>query len=894
MQSVDQERALLLSGKEQAERLRIEQARLAELEESQSKRSAEIASLQAELAKHEAALAEHMATEASQQVQVAELQQERRALESDAEDLREQARALLLPRIAAIEAENAAVRAMNAAHRETRTKLAADLGRERKRLADVTDGLSSLKEEVSKLTEAREAAETRPDKIMRQSALVQQALESLHADLAGVDGDITAADRGIEQQSDLARAASTDLDGLAKSREEHIRRLESVRQQVDTVARRLSELREEASRLMTDRVKSDLDLSAAQEVFGRATADAVAAVRAKDAEAKRAARVEGVVATLQSTLPDLRKRVRELQADADAIAASHSAVLASGEAAREALDGSIADILRGERVSGANAERLTRAADHASELESALVAAQMADEAVSRQVSEATTSREAAARAVREAQERAREALSDLKRKDGEVQELHRHHSEAMKRLSEFGELYDSLVTQRSRYLSLFQASSQALVEAREKIHILENEVSILTGESRSKERGLGKEVADRKRVVAARDGLRDARNREMERLRDLQSLIETQIADIGRLSASIQGAETEILELKARFIWVVEERNYHGLQLVDRNDELCILYEKHNLQQSVSASGEQHLRARDEDLRALSVKEADLARELAALKKRLPQLAQHQAEAAKLTRELEQTRKESAELSARLQSAGDRRRWRELGGTDPSLEDLQAVTHRLESQLSVRQEQLLEKGLVLEELASLAASLEKEASGEREEVLGTAQRVTGLQSQLSTVTRKLMAAVSELSMWQAEAIRLRSEADALQNQVRTAKERLDEGQPPTDDAAAEWQRLEYQRLIARRRQLAAASGETDAYGAPVELPPGVVRSTAEPRPNAYLPAEDEWSGPPGAGAPAGGLGIPRPYGGHAPFKPSATAATRIYREAPKPREIVL
>jgi len=53
-------------------------------------------------------------------------------------------------------------------------------------------------------------------------------------------------------------------------------------------------------------------------------------------------------------------------------------------------------------------------------------------------------------------------------------------------------------------------------------------------------------------------------------------------------------------------------------------------------------------------------------------------------------------------------------------------------------------------------------------------------------------------------------------------------------------------------------------------------------KSTAEPRPNAYIP-DDESE-----------LPIPRPYGSHAPFKPQEAGTTmrHIRKPVPKPIEI--
>ncbi len=51
------------------------------------------------------------------------------------------------------------------------------------------------------------------------------------------------------------------------------------------------------------------------------------------------------------------------------------------------------------------------------------------------------------------------------------------------------------------------------------------------------------------------------------------------------------------------------------------------------------------------------------------------------------------------------------------------------------------------------------------------------------------------------------------------------------------------------------------------------------IQSTAEPRPNAYIPEQ---------------LGIPKPYGGFAPFKPSELGATMRHIRKPEPKDIVI
>lgn len=68
---------------------------------------------------------------------------------------------------------------------------------------------------------------------------------------------------------------------------------------------------------------------------------------------------------------------------------------------------------------------------------------------------------------------------------------------------------------------------------------------------------------------------------------------MEQQIQEIDKLNIVINNLEREMLHLKTKYEHSVEQRNVTGVQLIDRNDELCILYERSNQQQEALKKGE-------------------------------------------------------------------------------------------------------------------------------------------------------------------------------------------------------------------------------------------------------------------------------------------------------------
>lgn len=92
-----------------------------------------------------------------------------------------------------------------------------------------------------------------------------------------------------------------------------------------------------------------------------------------------------------------------------------------------------------------------------------------------------------------------------------------------------------------------------------------------------------------------------------------------------------------------------------------------------------------------------------------------------------------------------------------------------------LEARLGSKREELLEKELVLEEVTGVAEKLRTQAKGGREEASGRAVRVTALQGRIRALTREIMAAVSELSMWQAAAVKLQQEKEEADEELGVA-----------------------------------------------------------------------------------------------------------------------
>merc|ERR1712199_68113 len=89
------------------------------------------------------------------------------------------------------------------------------------------------------------------------------------------------------------------------------------------------------------------------------------------------------------------------------------------------------------------------------------------------------------------------------------------------------------------------------------------------------------------------------------KRMKNLTNIVETQRAEIKKLESTIQEAEQEKQSQQKEYEGVISERDILGTQLIRRNEELALLYEKIKIQQSTLQKGEIQYRERLDEVAA-------------------------------------------------------------------------------------------------------------------------------------------------------------------------------------------------------------------------------------------------------------------------------------------------
>ena len=733
----------------------------------------------------------------------------------------------------------------------------------------IRDGKDS--EAETKAT-ALKSAESEPTRLLRQCEAVERAMKLMETENKNTMRKFKAFDHEISQQAHRREEAEKVKKGMDEKLELNMRTIEKREQDVAIVQSNLDAVLATGHDLLTNRAELNVRRKEVESLL-RHKIDQLSFAKKDFQDAKRLLKKKtSFMQGMRSVLPTLEEQLRGVQLQLKTLVSERNTRSKEVLKNKDEVDTFIAEFMQQNEIESSKKRDLENAIMEVDEAELKVMAALAETKRQSKLLAVLSGQRDIKARDFARVDTKEKEARNAVKIKELNILDLTKRCTEISNRLKEFTALYDVVKNERNKYVALLQGSTQATAEIKEKIRILNNEVEILGNESSAKDAALIKEKSSHAQAQNHRNTLRQDMNRLLSEYRSKQGSVEQQIMEIDKLNVVINNLEKDMLDLKGKYEKSVEERNITGVQLIDRNDELCILYERSNQQTDALQKGEQELLKKDWEFRQLRLQTEELKRQYIAAKHRLPEREVHTKRIAELEAKLHDERKNIDELSAKLEDPANEHRWRALEGEDPSTEQLLAKISILEDRLDQKREVLLEKELVLEEITNLTERLRKQAMNKRDSAKTLATELNGLQGRIRDTTKLMLATVSELSMYQATALRLQQEKSGREKTLEEARWKLDHGEPPTDDAVKTWNRNERKRLsnieTAIRREEELQEDSDGKLG---------VKSAAVPRPTAYIPDD---------------MGIPKPYGQSAPFKPTEAGATMRHIKMVNPKAI--
>jgi len=244
--------------------------------------------------------------------------------------------------------------------------------------------------------------------------------------------------------------------------------------------------------------------------------------------------------------------------------------------------------------------------------------------------------------------------------------------------------------------------------------------------------------------------------------------------SEIGKLQFIIKESERQRKKLQEEYESIISQRDILGTQLIRKNDELALLYEKIKIQQSTLAKGESQYWDRINDIKLLNQKIRDQNRELKIHHQQSNTIPDLKGEIHNLQKELIDEKLKVRGLSEALEDPMNVHRWRKLEGTDSDTYEMITKIQTLQKRLIGKTEECVEKEVVIEQkeksLGELREMMKRQPSIEDAKMLST------YETTLKQKGRQMKAMAAELNMYQAQVNEFKYENERLGREMNEVK----------------------------------------------------------------------------------------------------------------------
>ncbi|XP_010134614.1 PREDICTED: coiled-coil domain-containing protein 147 [Buceros rhinoceros silvestris] len=334
----------------------------------------------------------------------------------------------------------------------------------------------------------------------------------------------------------------------------------------------------------------------------------------------------------------------------------------------------------------------------------------------------------------------------------------------------------EAVRTERNLYNKNLIEAKDEIAEMKKRLKSVTHQVDLLKEEITGKDEALVKAHLEHQQLEKEKESLKAELLKMKKQALETKHFIENQEGEERKLLKIIAEANAESLRQKREIDQVINERDILGSQLVRRNDEVALLYEKIKIQQSILNKGETQYRQRMEDIRLLKLEIKKLRREKGILGKTVANVEELRQEVNHMQKELLREQTRCKVLEEELENPLNVHRWRKLEASDPSTYELIQKIQRLQKQLISKTGEVVEKELLLQEKEKLYVELKHVLA--RQPGPEAAEQLQLYRHTLREKTKQLKVLSSELTMYESQTQEYRHEIERLANELLNVKKK--------------------------------------------------------------------------------------------------------------------
>eukprot|EP00747_Dinoflagellata_sp_TGD_P162860 gnl/TRDRNA2_/TRDRNA2_180945_c0_seq1.p1 gnl/TRDRNA2_/TRDRNA2_180945_c0~~gnl/TRDRNA2_/TRDRNA2_180945_c0_seq1.p1 ORF type:complete len:877 (+),score=320.21 gnl/TRDRNA2_/TRDRNA2_180945_c0_seq1:83-2632(+) len=371
-------------------------------------------------------------------------------------------------------------------------------------------------------------------------------------------------------------------------------------------------------------------------------------------------------------------------------------------------------------------------------------------------------------------------ALEELKTRDARLTELKKQIADVQAKRNQQKNLYDAVCMDRNLHAKNLIESNEQIAEMRRKFKMMFHQTTGLKEEIREKDTRLVRGHFKHKRVQQLNEKLKDAKEKANRRMRNLTNIVETQRIEIKKLESTIQEAEQEWQAQQKELDAVIGERDILGGQLIRRNEELALLYEKIKIQQSTLTKGENQFRERQQEINATRAEIRKFKEDLNGTKQQVVNVDALKKEIYHLHTTLLREETKAKALQEELENPMNVHRWRELEGSDPATYEMIQKVKSLQKLLIAKTEEVVEKDMLIQEKEKLYVQLKNVLA--RQPGPEVAEQLAWYSQNLKEKTAHMKQMVGELKNYHTQCRDLKDEIARYNKELAQIKQNFFQG----------------------------------------------------------------------------------------------------------------
>ncbi|KAJ8867396.1 hypothetical protein PR048_031197 [Dryococelus australis] len=259
-------------------------------------------------------------------------------------------------------------------------------------------------------------------------------------------------------------------------------------------------------------------------------------------------------------------------------------------------------------------------------------------------------------------------AVEEVKLKQRDVYENLKTIAETETQLKKQQSLYDAVRADRNTLSQNLLESQAETAELKKKVKMMGHQIEQMKEDIKYKEGQLIKsEFGSAAEGGEEREGLRGELQRLQQDVLACQKQIEQMQLEERKLQCAVQQGDEERHRQQTEIRQIMNERDILGTQLVRRNDELSLVYEKERTLQSTLSRGQEQYDQRLEDIRLLRIEIMRLRREKGLLVDSVDNSTDLRQEVFHLQKDLAREQTKCRALEEELQNPLNVHRWRKL-----------------------------------------------------------------------------------------------------------------------------------------------------------------------------------------------------------------------------------